>query len=190
MPACQNLADVRRFLGMANQLGRFSPRLASLTHPLRKLLSTGSAWVWGPPQQQAFQDCKKELSSPTVLAPYNINFDTRIPADASSFGLGAFIRQRQPSGDWRPIAYQSRAMIPTEERYSQIEKEALAVTWACERFSPGFHLLDSYRPQAISAPLVQQTSRHSTTENITFPVETDEMPLHHQSCPRQRPRYR
>ena len=134
MPACQNLADVRRFLGMANQLGRFSPRLASLTHPLRKLLSTGSAWVWGPPQQQAFQDCKKELSSPTVLAPYNINFDTRISADASSFGLGAVIRQRQPSGDWRPIAYQSRAMTPTEERYSQIE-EALAVTWACERFS-------------------------------------------------------
>lgn len=135
MPKCQNVADVRRFLGVANQLGRFSPRLASMTHPLRQLLSKDTSWYWGQQQQQAFEDCKAELASPTVLAPYNTNFETRISADASSFGLGAVIRQKQPSGDWRPIAYQSRAMTPTEQRYSQIEKEGLAVTWACERFS-------------------------------------------------------
>lgn len=56
-------------------------------------------------------------------------------ADASMYSLGAVLLQKSPEGHWKPVSYASRAMTETERRYAQIEKEALAVTWACERFA-------------------------------------------------------
>ena len=135
LPSCQSVEDLRRFLRMAIQLDRFSPRLDTLSQPLRQLFRKDRAWLWGPQQQQAFETIKAELTSHTVLTPFNVNFETQISADASSFGMGAVIRQKQPSGEWRSVPYQSRAMTLTEHRYSQIEKEDLAVTWACEWFN-------------------------------------------------------
>ncbi|XP_046575408.1 uncharacterized protein K02A2.6-like [Haliotis rubra] len=35
---------------------------------------------------------------------------------------------------WRPVVYASHSLSDTETRYAHIEKEALALTWACERF--------------------------------------------------------
>ena len=69
-----------------------------------------------------------------MLALYHPGGDTKVAADASSFGLGAVLLQRIDN-NWRPVAYASRALSETERRYAQIEKEALAVTWACTKFS-------------------------------------------------------
>ena len=59
--------------------------------------------------------------------------------------------QQQPTGEWKPIAYISRALTVTEQRYTQIEKEALAVTWACEWFRDylvdlHFHIETNHKP--------------------------------------------
>ena len=113
---------------MANQLGRFTPNLAELLQPLRELLHKNRAWCWDSAQQQELDDIKKELSCPPVLALYDPNSEICVSADASSFGLGAVICQNQANQQWRPIVYQSRSMTPTEQRYAQIKKEALAVT--------------------------------------------------------------
>ena len=44
------------------------------------------------------------------------------------------LTQQIPYGRWGPVAYVSRSLAPTERRYVQIEKEALALTWAYTRF--------------------------------------------------------
>lgn len=80
-------------------------------------------------KKDAFDQVKKELSKSPVLALYSPSLDTMISADAPSYGLGALLLQKH-SEEWKwfPEHWQ------TEQRYAQIEKEALAVTWACECF--------------------------------------------------------
>ena len=105
---------------MTNQLGKFSPNLANLTQPLRELLNKKHTWLWGPDQERAFLRVKEELTKPTILALYDPLRETRISADASSFGLGAVLMQKSTSGQWRPVAYASRSMTEVERRYAQI----------------------------------------------------------------------
>ncbi len=91
--------------------------------------------LWTKKRRSSYRwtEVKKELTKPTVSATYATLSSDQIAADASSYGLGAVLMQ-QHGPEWRPISYASRAMIETERHYAQIEKEALAVTWACEKF--------------------------------------------------------
>ena len=120
---------------MTTQLSKFTPCLSDTIKPLRDLLSAKSTWIWDEPQQMAFQKIKKQLSSTPVLSLYDPDRSTTVSADSSSFGLGAVLTQKQPDGTWRPVAYCFRLLSSAEQRYAQIEKEALALTWGCERFS-------------------------------------------------------
>lgn len=134
MEAPQNVGELRRFLGMVNQLGKFLPNLATVTESLRGLLTTNSTWHWDQPQRCAFDKIKKMLTSSPVLALYDPSLPTKVTADSSSYGLGAVLTQKQANGHWSPVVYASRSLTPTERRYAQIEKEALASTWSCSRF--------------------------------------------------------
>ena len=104
MTTPQNVSDVRRFLGMVNQLGRFIPHLAEKTKPLRDLLSKKNQFHWGQAQQECFNQLKDELSSTPVLAHYDPQKVTILSADASSFGLGAVLLQEQDNKENKPVA--------------------------------------------------------------------------------------
>ena len=49
--------------------------------------------------------------------------------------MGAVLLQSKDNTTWQPVAFASRALSETESRYAQIEKEALALVYACENFS-------------------------------------------------------
>ncbi|XP_037515258.1 uncharacterized protein K02A2.6-like [Rhipicephalus sanguineus] len=130
----EDVAGVRRLLGLVNHIRRFLPHVSEATAPIRALLLKNSTWTWGPPQQSAFSELKKLLCSDHCVARYNTTHKTTISADASSYVLAAVLLQEQPSGERRAIAFASRSLTSTERRYVQTEKEALAASWAVQRF--------------------------------------------------------
>ena len=134
MRALTNVSELRRFLSMAHQFGKLSHNLAELSQPLRDLLNKKRSWLWGPDQNQAFRIVKEELTKPTMLALYDPTLETKISADASSFGQEAVILQKSTSGQWRPVAFASCSITNVEHRYAQIEKVALTTVRACKKF--------------------------------------------------------
>ena len=67
---------------------------------------------------------------PTTLTLYDPNVEVKISVDASLFGLyrGCALRPK-------PVVYASRSMTPTERKYTQIEKQVLAIICVFSKFS-------------------------------------------------------
>ena len=71
--------------------------------------------------------------------------------DASPFGLGAALTQVDQNGQEHVVAYASRILGDVERRYSQTEREALAIVWGCERFylylyGADFEIVTDHKP--------------------------------------------
>ena len=125
----EDLKQLQTFLGMANYLCRFTPNLSAIAAPLRDLCKKSSEFIWGPEHSKAFMELKRVIASPTVLRYYNSKEPLTIQVDASIRGLGAALLQ--PDG---PVAFASKALTETEQRYSNIERELLGIVFGLERF--------------------------------------------------------
>ena len=130
----KDASEVRSFMGLVQYSAKFIPNLASVARPIQELTRKGAKFIWGKDQQSAFQELKRLITHADTLAYYKVGCRTRIVADASPVGLGAVLTQQQGK-EWRVISYASRSLTDVERRYSQTEKEALALVWACERFN-------------------------------------------------------
>jgi len=129
MPVPTDVKAVQRFLGAVQYLAKFLPRLSEMTGPLRELTRSDSVWFWGHSQSKAFEDIKVSLSSTPVLRYYSLDDPVEIQCDSSSHGIGAVLLQRG-----QPVMFASRALSSAETRYAQIEKELLAIFFACTKF--------------------------------------------------------
>ncbi|XP_062571293.1 uncharacterized protein K02A2.6-like [Saccostrea cucullata] len=126
----ENVKELRSFLGMTNYSSRFIKDYADICQPLRELTHNNVQWHWSPKCEESFCKLKDSLCGDTVISYYDPSKAVTVRVDASPVGLGAILLQE----DNKVVCYASRALTPVESRYSQTEREALAVTWACEHF--------------------------------------------------------
>ena len=130
MPKLSSVNDVQRFIGFVNYLSRFLPRLSDLCEPLRRLTDKSAEWQWTNVHNDAVEKIKHLISRAPVLRYYRLEDEVTIQCDASQTGLGTVLLQ-----NGQPVAFSSRSLTKTEQKYAQIEKECLAIVFSCERFS-------------------------------------------------------
>ena len=159
-PSCP--AQLSSFLGMTAYYLRFLPHYSETTTPLHALLKKDVPWSWTPPCSAAVRRLKSQLTSPPVLAHFDLMSLTFVTCDASNAAVGAVLSQLQ-RGTERPVAFASRSLTPTERKYSVGERVALACVWACERWHMylyGRHFTLRTDHQALTALLATTGSGH------------------------------
>ncbi len=86
-------------------------------------------WRWDPIHQKTFENVKAAIAKETVLTYLDFLKPFEIYTDTSSTQLGAVITQ-----DTRPIAFFSRKLSKTQQKYSVTEIELLAIVETLKEF--------------------------------------------------------
>ena len=131
MPKPRDRKEVERVLGMIKYLSPYIPHESDITLPLRNLIKGGNEWDWNFEHDKAMENIRRILTNDPVLTFFDVTKPVTIQSDASQTGLGACLLQEN-----KPVAYASRTLTNAEERYAQIEKEMLAITYVCQKFHP------------------------------------------------------
>ena len=120
------------FIGMVTYMGNFVPHLSHHTEPLHAMLKQDEVFTWDEMANASFQKINSLIakSATKPLHYYDRRKPVTVQADASQRGLGACLLQKG-----QPIAYASKSLTDTETRYANIERELLAIVFACQRFN-------------------------------------------------------
>jgi len=127
--------QLRSFLGLIGYYRTFIPNFAAIAVPLTDLTKKGSPnqLVSGDAQENAFRTLRNYVSNPHVLALPDVSKPFILQTDASCEGVGSILLQE--TDDIRhPVAFASKKLLPRERNYSTIEREALAIVWAVQKF--------------------------------------------------------
>ncbi|XP_033149641.1 uncharacterized protein K02A2.6-like [Drosophila busckii] len=121
-------------MGKVNYYCNFIPNYSQLASPLNQLRRKNTPFRFGSQQQQAFSELKSHILNATQLAHFKEDQQLILATDASSFGIGVVLSQKQPDKKERPIAFASKTLDKHQVRYSQIEKEALSIIFGVQKF--------------------------------------------------------
>ena len=129
-----NKEQLKSWLGLINYYRRFISNFAATTSVLNDLLKDKVKCQWGDKQNKAFDKVKKVLCSASVLVHYDPKLPIVVESNASPTGLGAVISHILHNEEEKQISFASRTLRPTEQNYSQIEKGAIGIVFAVQKF--------------------------------------------------------
>ena len=89
------------------------------------------------------------VTNTPILRYYSLRDEVTIQCDASQTGLGAALLQ-----NGQPVANSSRVLTSTETHYAQIEKELLAIVFACQHYDAFIYGRERVLVETDHKPLV------------------------------------
>jgi len=154
------VSDVRSLLAMANYVCRFIRNYVDIVVPLRDVTHKDVEFKWHQVNQQAVDQLKCSLTSDDVMAYFDPRKETVLIVDARPVGLGAMLTQHG-----KEITYASKALSSVERRYTQIEREALAIAWGRHHFR--MYLLGShFKENTDHKPLLPMFNKPTSQASV------------------------
>ncbi|GFT93548.1 retrovirus-related Pol polyprotein from transposon 17.6 [Trichonephila clavipes] len=104
-PVPKDQKQIKSFLGCCNFYRKYIKNFAKRALPLTNLLRKDTPFEWTSETQEAFDDIKKAILNPPVLALPDQNAELQITTDASSRGIGAVLEQKYPNSEVKPLYF-------------------------------------------------------------------------------------
>ncbi|XP_019184828.1 PREDICTED: uncharacterized protein LOC109179800 [Ipomoea nil] len=133
----RSIKEVQRLNGRLAALGRFLSKSAERSLPFFQILRKSKGFEWTPDCQKAFEELKKYLLSPPLLAKPKAG-EALILYLGVSHGAISSVLVKEEGGTQRPIYYVSKALHDAELRYSVLEKTVFAIVTSSKRLAHYF----------------------------------------------------
>ena len=133
-PPPTSVEEARSFVGLAGYYRQMIPGFSHLAAPITNLFKKNVVFEWSPECHRAFQEIIRRLITYPVIRFPDFSKPFIISTDASGYGIGAVLSQRDDEGVEHPISFASRLLSKAERNYPVIEREALGVVWALAKF--------------------------------------------------------
>ncbi|CAN0371711.1 unnamed protein product [Ascophyllum nodosum] len=139
LPMPNNVSELRSLLGELSYYKKILPNLSRRLQQITKLLKKDVPFSFSADIGTVIREILTVLTKPPV--PVYPDFETardssrkfRLYCDASAAGFGATLEQPQKDNTVRLIVYLIRTVLPNEQGWAPIEKEARSIVWAIKR---------------------------------------------------------
>ena len=126
---------IRSFLGLAGFYRRFIKDFLKISRPLYRLLEKDAKFDFNESCRSVFEEIKSKLVSAPIMLTLDWSNEFEIMCDASDYAMGAVLGQRTEK-IFKVIYYANKTFNEAQEKYSTIEKEMIAMVFACEKLKP------------------------------------------------------
>ncbi len=162
-PVPKTRKNVRQFLGKINFYGKYIQNLTMILEPIHQLLRKNTVFYWSQNCQKSFEYVKNLLCKKPILTIFDPKLPIFIYTDASLLGVGAVLKQPQPDGGLKPVAYFSKKLNESQKRKKAIYLECLAIK-ECVK----------YWQHWLIGTFFTVISDHKPLENLNIKARTDE----------------
>ena len=134
-PVPCGVQELQRFLGTVGYYQQYIPRFTTIAKPLHQLVRKEDPWQWTSKEQAVFDTPCHSLTTAPVLEYPDQGNTYILDTDASGCGVGAVLSQQYRDQE-RVIAYYSKTLTPSEQKYCVTRRELLALVEAVKHFCP------------------------------------------------------
>jgi transposase InsO family protein len=124
---------MKGFLGLINYMRDAIPNMSTFVQPLQAMVSQykkGTPLKWTPALEQRFEEVKAALGDCQTLFWMDETLPVFLHTDASDYGCGGYLFQKDETGKEFPIQFLSKSFSAVQRRWSTIEKECYGL-WYC-----------------------------------------------------------